>query len=148
MKNGIDVALYGVGTAKTVGRLFAEIEAGECRLYFDGGMLIRVVEPLFLTLKACEGDEVRFLVEETQRFADGRVRERNLVLGEKLQPGESWGQAAMRALDEELYGDLAVRVDALSYRKFVSDEVSRSYPGLLSRYVSHQSSIIAEERGG
>ena len=101
-----------------------------------------------MTLKACEGDQVRFLVEEKQRLADGRVRERNIVLGEKLQPGESWGQAAMRALDEELYGDLAVRVDALSYRKFVSDEVSRSYPGLLSRYVSHQSSIIAEERGG
>ena len=49
----------------------------------------------------------RTLVELRQTFPDGRVRERNVALSEKLMAGEDWRDAAGRAVRAGVRGGLS-----------------------------------------
>lgn len=74
-------------------------------------------------------------MEEEQIFADGRVRSRKMLVAEKKRPGEAWSACALRGVDEEL--GVAATVLNETYQTFEEEKRSLSYPGLLSRYVTH-----------
>ena len=92
------------------------------------------------------------LVEVAQRFLDGRRRERNLPLSEKLKPSEAPCIAAERGIREELSSyilpdtQIMVELDPDHPHCSNSKSVSKSYPGFLSEVRSwveqHQTDMI------
>lgn len=131
---GVPVELWGVGQAKTVAHLLAEVEAGETLLHdLADGRLLRIVSvvDIIVTYRG------RRLVEDHQRFADGRVRRRNIPasLMEKVTPGENPLRAARRALAEELgINDRALAFTG--HRKAQHSTMSPSYPGIATSYTT------------
>ena len=53
-------------------------------------------------MRATEAGETRYIVEKEQTFPDGRVRARTMLVAEKMKAGETWGDCAIRGVDEEL----------------------------------------------
>jgi hypothetical protein len=117
--------------------LLEELRGGESRLALSQDSILRVAEPVFITLRYTEGGVTRYVVEELQTYADGRERVRKMLVAEKKRPGEGWADCAIRGLSEELHLEGNVHVVAESYRCFEEEKRSLSYPGLLSRYVIH-----------
>jgi hypothetical protein len=138
---GIDTAAYGSQHAKTVAHLHKELREGESRLALSHGTLLRVVEPVFVSVYAVENGVIKYVVEKDQVYADGRMRSRRMLLAEKKKPAEGWADCALRGVQEELSTTQGLRVSAQSYFAFEEEKRSLSYPGLLSRYVSHSVAI-------
>ena len=88
-----------------------------------------------MALCSTRAGETRYVVEEEQTFPDGRVRKRGMLLAEKKRGGEVWSDCALRGLAEELGAEGRLRAE--SYRSFEEEKRSLSYPGLLSRYITH-----------
>merc|ERR1712048_1042073 len=79
--------------------LWQELREGSCQLELIDGRLHRCVEPTFIELRY--GHKV--LVEALQVLEDGRERKRNMLLAEKVEPGDKDAFAtAIRAIREEL----------------------------------------------
>ena len=78
------------------------------------------------------------LIEAYQEFSSGRRRARGRPPSEKMQPGESYTEAALRCLREEL-GVTPERVQLRleTYRRKVREADPDSYPGLCTRYTFH-----------
>ena len=78
---------------------------------------------------------MQVLHEKEQIFPDGRRRERNIPLSEKLLPGEDPVAAARRGIAEELgskaIADSAIEVQG-EYTTSVERSLSPSYPGVWS----------------
>jgi len=142
-KAGIDTSTYGQGKAKTVASLFSEFQNGETSLQWDDstGTIRRVVEPLFIQL-VFNG---KVLVEREQRLADGRIRQRNMLLAEKKSPEDSSVAAgAVRGVQEELNlfehvsdVDKAYHFVKEAYCCCVEKLESSSFPGLPCVYITH-----------
>ena len=138
--SGVDTARFGVGDAKSLDDLAEEVARGEATVTLDPrtGAPLRSVRVLQLLLRDAAG---RVLVEARQEWSDGRVRERGTPLSEKMLGGESWRDAAPRAVAEELGSALApgyelvVDEATLQVRNVARDSVS--YPGLPSLYAMH-----------
>ena len=138
--SGVDTARFGVGDAKSLDDLAEEVARGEATVTLDPrtGAPLRSVRVLQLLLRDAAG---RVLVEARQEWSDGRVRERGTPLSEKMLGGESWRDAAPRAVAEELGSALApgyelvVDEATLRVRNVARDSVS--YPGLPSLYAMH-----------
>jgi hypothetical protein len=83
------------------------------------------------------------LVCKMQRLDDGRLRERNLLLSEKMFAGELTHDAANRAVFEELQVDpdtiLFVPASLVTWNEV---EESRSYPTLKTQYQLHQMTVV------
>lgn len=131
--HGVDTTGWGQQAAKTVADLWQEVQQGECQLILDETThrplrTVQVVEVHIIW-------EDKLLHEQSQQFADGRIRTRNRPPSEKLHPGETPLAAARRCIQEEL----AVAVTAITVplqtpaKRVVCDE-SGSYPSLLSEY--------------
>jgi hypothetical protein len=135
-RHGVPIERWGQGGAKNVRDLAREVDRGEAELREDrSGQLERYVRVAEVTVFARdEAGSVRRLVEDHQRFSDGRTRERDLdgSLAEKLLEGERPLAAARRALREEL-GISQARVRRAGRARSITRE-SESYPGLRSRY--------------
>ena len=129
---GIPVHTWGRGAAKTVAHLHAELAGGECTLH-DGiaGSLDRRVRVCQVTVT--HGGRV--LVEDHQRFRDGRVRRRALPgsVSEKLTAAEDPAAGARRALAEELGVD-PEGLELVAGRHGIAFGPSPSYPGLAGVY--------------
>lgn len=129
---GVDLAIWGQGDHKSVDHLWEEITQGETQIQENPPL--RLVDVVQVVVR--RGG--RALVEREQELASGRRRERNRPPSEKMQPGESYLEAALRCLREEL-GVRRVDVDLLhdTYRREQTEGPSPSYPGLRTRYTFH-----------
>lgn len=134
---GIDTTAYGKSGAKGLPNLLKELNGGESRLALSSESMLRLTEPVFITLRFTANGVTRYLVEEHQTFPDGRERTRKMLVAEKKRENEGWAECALRGLAEELALGNNLRVMAESYRCFEEEKRSLSYPGLLSRYVTH-----------
>ena len=100
---GLDLSSWGRGGAKRVEDLLDEVRAGETTLTAGGpgeASIVRFVNVLSVRVRRADGS---VLMEERQRFPDGRERSREgNYLSEKLLPGETWQAGVRRAVHEEL----------------------------------------------
>ena len=152
-KYNIDTSKWGTGSAKKITDLYKEILEGETILQDNNGKLERAVVVLYI-LVVSNG---KILIENEQILPDRRIRSRNLPLAEKIKPRESWIDATIRGINEELaiLGDssednnikikvtfnkeLNITINKESYKYIVpkSGVLSSSYPNLLSYYYYH-----------
>merc|ERR1719428_2792349 len=82
---GLDTATFGVGSAKSLSSLFAEIRAGECVLERapNGGPWTRLVQPVFVQLMS----NGKVLVAASDLLSDSSTqRPRNMLLTQKTSP--------------------------------------------------------------
>lgn len=132
LAQGIDLDRWGRGPAKTVADLWAEIRQGESEMVeHPPRRRLQVVRVIVR-----RGEEV--LIEAHQDFRGGRQRSRGRPPSEKMKPGESYEEAALRCVAEELgVGHDRVQLLPETYRRKVREEESGSYPGLRTRYTFH-----------
>lgn len=131
-EQGIPLDQWGQGQAKYVASLWKELEAGESKL--TAAPLRRRVETVSLIIRRGE----KMLIETEQQLSDGRTRTRHIPPSEKLQRGEHFLDATYRGLEEELSippDQAIVKLD--TYRKRTVQQLSKSYPGLVTEYHIH-----------
>ena len=145
--SGIDTSKWGKGQAKTIEHLKREIESGESVLEEDeAGNLIRRLYIVGADVYYMSRDGKKYrLKEDRQIFADGRERRRDYghAVSEKMKPGEDPKVAIVRGIREEL--GIAGVIDP---QKTLEDErllLSRSYPGLVSKYIGYGFEVILDE---
>lgn len=128
----IDLSAWGRGQAKSVSDLWSEIVQGESELKDDP--LQRQVEVVRVIIRS--GDAI--LIEDQQEFRGGRRRARGRPPSEKMKPGESFQETALRCLEEELgVSPQEARIFPDSYRRKEWEAYSASYPGLCTQYTFH-----------
>jgi hypothetical protein len=135
VSSGIELSRWGIGDAKTIENLWAEIRTGEIQLQSDP--LVRVLEGVVQVI--ITRDDGHILIEDSQVFIDGRRRLRNIPPAEKMLPGETVVETARRCLVEELHFR-PDEIDILenTHTCFNESRTSWSYPGLLSQYTIHR----------
>lgn len=137
----LDSTLWGqLEGTKTIHHLWAEIVAGETVLQDNPPLrLVQAVEIIIY-----QGE--RILVEVAQEMEGGGMRPRHYPPSEKIKRGETYQQAAIRGLQEELHvSPTAVILHPETYRQHQQQIPSASYPGLDTRYHIH--SITVEVAG-
>jgi hypothetical protein len=140
-ERGINTQLFGtVNGSKTLRCLLHEVAEGESVLQTtEDGTPLRMVSIISVNIKNKQGQS---LYETRQRLPGGGVRERNLLLSEKLLPNESWKAATRRGIMEELGSILPENPDIYvldeTYSKSTERSTSSSYPGLCTEYVCHK----------
>lgn len=137
---GIDLSTWGQGSAKSVENLWNELESGEA--YLQDNPVMRVLPVTQVIIR--KGRDM--LIEAEQEFADQRRRIRNYPPSEKMKPGETYEQAAVRCLQEEL-GLEQDQIEILTATHYcrLKEHESLSYPGLWTRYIFH--TVEARVRG-
>lgn len=129
----IDTRLWGYleGT-KTVLHLWEEIVAGETILQDEPPL--RIVDAVEIIIR--QGDRV--LYEVAQEMEGGSSRPRCYPPSEKIKRGESYQEAAMRGLFEELnLLPTAITLHLETYQQRQRQIPSVSYPGLNTLYQLH-----------
>jgi hypothetical protein len=128
----IDTSLWGEGNAKTVNHLWIELLEGEAHL--QDNPLLRLVDVVQIIIR--RGKQI--LLEMEQELENGQVRFRNQPPSEKIKAAESYKDAALRCLWEELgVVATAVTFHPNTYTQVESETDSLSYPGLKTRYTFH-----------
>ncbi|MCA9997609.1 MAG: NUDIX domain-containing protein [Anaerolineales bacterium] len=139
-EQGIDTTTWGRNGAKTVSDLWDELQNGDIKLHGDPPLREVALVQVFIWR------EQQVLLELAQEFDSGYQRQRLIPPSEKLRGGESYQEAAVRGLYEEMgIAPENICFVADSYRQFYRDTVSPSYPGLPTRYTVHR--IEAEVTG-
>jgi len=137
--NGVPLADWGRGGAKTVADLWAEVACGETTLRDQP--LRRAVNVVQVVIRRGE----RMLTEIEQEMADGRRRTRGWPPSEKLKGDETALSAARRCLAEELgiFAPLEILCEDASPYQHTLD--SPSYPGLPTTYRVHTVAVAAAD---
>lgn len=141
---GVNTSLLGIGKAKSLAALLAELQQGSSKLEWDSsGRLQRSVEPAFIQLWY----NGRVLVEKMQVLDDGRERKRNTVLSEKKDPHDTHVlYSAFRCIEEKfgiegaaakLHESGMIRFDEERYCVMLETMDSASYPGIPCVYRTH-----------
>jgi hypothetical protein len=132
LSKAIDLSTWGQGAAKNIADLWAEVKKGESILRDESPL--RHVQAVRVVVRR----EHKVLIEAYQGFTSGRRRARGRPPSEKMHPDESYIEAALRCLHEEL-GVTSERVHLRhdTYRRKVSEGLPDSYPGLCTRYTFH-----------
>ena len=146
-KHGIDAASWSVTPgAKSAHQLYTELVDRECMLRLINGRVMRCLSVAKVRVQRPGSDD--YLVETYQKFTwkpkdPGRVRN-NILLSEKISPGERPAEAAVRGVLEELK-PYVVSEDDLSVLGLLHETLettpSPSYPALMSRYTLHEVGI-------
>jgi hypothetical protein len=127
-ENDIDTSNWGIGGSKTAVDLWHEIQNGESTLH--GRPPERVVRVVQIIIQ----QEGKLLKEIEQEMRDGRVRRRDLLPSDKMQPGETPEDSVYRCLLEEM-GVTKDQVFSLKERERKQKKrESPSYPGIMTRY--------------
>lgn len=140
-ERGIDTSQYGSAEgSKTVGNLLQEVRQGEsCLVTTKEGTPLRRVAIVSVNIT---NDSGKSLFEAKQILPGGRVRERNLLLSEKMLPDEDPFDAAIRGIREELGSILpdnpVINIIKDTYSMSTEQHASTSYPGLCTEYVCHK----------
>lgn len=143
---GVDLSVWGKGSAKTVEHLYKEIASGESILQMIDGKLelLRRVVSANVYYIAKDGKKLR-LQEDKQIFKDGRIRHRNFdnPIAEKMKPNEDPKDAMIRCLQEELGldGDFDIKIVGTDQPRYES----QSYPGIYSVYDTYRFEVILDE---
>jgi len=128
---GIDTSSWGIGQAKTISNLMAELYTKECYLRINSKAIIRVVEVVRMEIR---DPELGLLIEESQVLPDGRARKRGGVPAGKVRAGEETAHAAgCREMEEEL-GLKQGTYTCGRWQNNVEVRESSSYPGLQTEY--------------
>lgn len=134
--HNIDTKLFGVGKAKTLDQLAAEVRSGAARLMLDATehkKLVRVSDIVVLRLRCADGS--RLLIETEERYPDGRKRETNRLPGTKKEPHENTKQTAERILAEMLsMSTMMVQFKFDTMERYEEETESPSYPGVRTVY--------------
>lgn len=128
----VDVSRWGMGAAKTVRHLFAEVDKGESIIHPDPPL--RRVVAVRLVIRR----DNRVLIEASQDLHGGRRRIRGRPPSEKMYPGEHYVDAALRCLNEELGIEAArvqLQLDTYRCKQWLGDPAS--YPSLCTLYTFH-----------
>lgn len=128
-RHGIDMSAWGTGQYKSLGDLWTEYRNGETVFIEDPPCRNTSFVKVFIR------NGSRLLFEVGQVLANGKRRSRDAVPAEKMKPGETTRQAALRCVREEL--GVAVEEPACKCDESpasVKVSVSPSYPGLPTRY--------------
>lgn len=140
-ERGIDTLQYGSAEgSKTIGNLLQEVRQGEsCLVTTEEGTPLRRVAIVSVNITNDNGES---LVEAKQILPGGRVRERNLLLSEKMLPDEDPFDAAIRGIREELGSILPenpeITILKNTYSTSMEQHASTSYPGLCTEYICHK----------
>lgn len=130
---------------KTIEELFTEIQEGESQLTIVDQKLVRLLKVSSIDVKFKLGNQYFQLIEDKQIFLRGLERKRELnTITEKLKKNENPLQGAYRGLEEEIGLKLE---ESLTFEgeKFW-EQVSPSYPHLLTRYEFYNYSIILAQK--
>ncbi len=139
IKNHIPIQNWGFGHAKTISDLFQEINEGECVLINDPPKRILPVVQVIIRRNHL------VLVELEQELNDSRKRKRCLPPSEKMKPEESWLEAAIRCLNEELsLAPHQFTVLSENCEPVIYERLSQSYPGLPSQYHIYSVNVQAD----
>lgn len=135
------------GESVLIGTRLRETDGSEMGDSGGRGACVRFVSVLTLRVRREGADADVCLIEKEQTFGKSEFkRRRNRPLSEKLSAGEDWRECVERAVREELGSALSENysVETLedTYRLCVAEEMSLSYPGLLSRFVLHRVDAI------
>jgi ADP-ribose pyrophosphatase YjhB (NUDIX family) len=131
-EKGIDTNAWGVDQAKRIVDLWQEVASGEAGI--QDNPPLRILEVVRVIIRR----EKSVLVEAEQELGGGRQRWRNQFPAEKMKQGESYTDAALRCLKEELGVDEAqVTLLPSTYQKVEETAESVSYPGLTTHYTFH-----------
>lgn len=134
---GIPTQRWGSGQAKRVEDLWSELDTGESVLVTPPPE--RQVS--FVSLVIRRGD--KRLTEVEQLLATGETRQRRQPPAEKMHPDEDVEAAAFRCVEEELgVSRESCRVVPGTHTEAVKKGESPSYPGLVTRYVTHQIEVV------
>lgn len=130
--HGIDTSTW----VKSVGDLWKEYVNGET--VFDDDPPARATSVVRVVIR----QSGNVLFEVGQVFEDGgERRERNALPSEKMKPGESVSQAAVRCVREELGVIVPEEAARPDERPTVTVEFSPSYAGLPTRYTFYQCEV-------
>merc|ERR1712032_1416070 len=103
---GIDVSLFGKGTAKTVGAFAEDVQNGSALLMLDAAehkKLVRVVDVIMLRISCGNGKDKKYLVEFSETLADGRLRENLFRLpGHKKHPADNIKSTVEQVLKDSI----------------------------------------------
>ena len=131
-QRGIDISDWDTGDAKSVTSLWYELQEGD--IVLQDNPLLRVVHVVQVIIRRQD----KILIEAMQEFDDGSRRYRNQPPSEKMKASESYTDAALRCLWEELgVGEADVTFDQSSYKQVQAQADSPSYPGLPTQYTFH-----------
>ncbi len=147
LEHKVPVHTWGKGDAKGLGDLYSEVRHGETKLTVDkNGKLVREVGIVKIDIYHKQQNVLYRLVEDYQIFSDGRKRilKQDCPVGEKMKPNETPQQTFERALREELA--ITHHIMGKATRTRVTTHVSRSYPGLTSRYHEHRFKVTLPEK--
>lgn len=146
LQNKIPLAEWGTGEAKTIADLYSEIRHGESILITENDKLVREVGIVKIDIFYKDTTGLYKLAEDYQEFYDGRRRtiQHECPVGEKMKPNETPIQAFTRALKEELAITQPIQGRAVKAR--TTTKISRSYPGLISRYREHRFTVTIPKK--
>jgi hypothetical protein len=133
---GVDCSAWGkLPGSKPVALLLEEVAEGESLLTTGSPNSTTLRAVSVVNVRVLSGDG-RFLVEAKQLLPSGAERLRNMVLSEKMLPGEDWKEAARRGILEELGPVLPehrdISLHESTYECVEERKISQSYPGLES----------------
>jgi len=142
-KHRVQTKLFGVGDARSISQLVAEVNSGETRLFEkpqSPGDLRRYLEILIVRIKNPSG---ACLVETGHSFGGGQSRQRNLFPATKLRPFEDAIWAVRRLLAELDIPFSSAKTTFGPRRTEISN--SPSYPSITTVYLKQVVEVQLED---
>jgi len=129
----IDTSKWGTGDSKTISNLWTEIIDKETKI--QDNPPLRVVSGVVMVIIKKKD---KILIEYEQEFKDGRKRKRDNPPLDKIKFKESYFDAAVRCLQEEL-GINSENINILRHTHKKEQKISESpsYPELNTKYYFH-----------
>lgn len=137
--NNIDTTRWNHDRSGSVRTLWNEIIRGESQIEIDPPR--RIVRAVSILIRRDD----KILIEAQQVFDSGHYRYRGFPPTETMRSGESYVDATIRGLYEELHveeSQLKI-ISCSDTPKMVVNE-SHSYPGLITKYILNQVEVIID----
>jgi len=132
-KNNVDISKFGVGQAKTLKDISAELIKGESSLMQDAEGVIRVVD--VVVIKLIHSVTGSILVQTEQTFPDGTKVHLKRLPGAKRRPDENQFLTARRILKRQLkVEENHVTLEDKGVQVAEEEKESLAYPGLRTVY--------------
>ena len=136
-QNGVDLALWGVGKAKSVADLFLQVEGKERTLEVIDGVVHTALSVMKLVIRQ-PGKPKSHLVSNAQKLPGKAQEKRNTLPNIKLSDGEAPRHACIRGVLEELGSVVPdeskiapITSSLVTWSEF---NISSSFPAISSHY--------------
>mmetsp|Transcript_50428 Transcript_50428/g.141101 ORF Transcript_50428/g.141101 Transcript_50428/m.141101 type:complete len:744 (-) Transcript_50428:184-2415(-) len=138
-KHQISTAGFGKGKARTLDQFTLEVEHGASLLLLDASKyksMVRQVNIVILRLSYGQGLKKKYLLQVSEEYGDGRVRDLVVLPGTKKEPHENSMQVADRIVTERLQlSDCKIAFNYKATESYEDEELSPSYPGVRTVYI-------------